>query len=186
MKTTQRAGQPQPSSKKLIRKWVKQKWEERWDHCLDSIAENPAHGHELGYPRDKLHQGFRIAESSLVVQLRTEKAGFAAFLHARRVSDMISPACQGGWRRQDPKHVIIFCPNHARNRRSLYEAAGTDRYQGTMSTGKGLRAVARWARSEGLLLQFSLAKVQIDRVEGRVLNDGDNEDEAEAEAPEQD
>ena len=41
-----------------------------------------------------------------------------------------------------------------------------------MSTGKGLRAVARWVMSEGLLLQFSLANEQIHRVEGRInIND---------------
>ena len=88
---------------------------------------------------------------------------------------MVSPACQCGWRRQDPKQIIIFCPNHARNRRSLYEAARTDRYQEIMSTGKGLRAVARCVMSEGLLAQFSLAKEQIDLLEGRTGNDGDGE-----------
>ena len=64
-----------------------------------------------------------------------------------------------------------------------------------MSTGKGLRAVARWVMSKGLLSQFWLAKEQIDRVESRVINDGDgdgigvedgdNEDEDEEEASEQ-
>ena len=67
---------------------------------------------------------------------------------------MASPACQCGWRRQDPKHIIIFCPNDARNCRRSYEAAGTDRYQETMSTGNGFWAVARWVMSEGLFSQF--------------------------------
>ena len=66
-----------------------------------------------------------------------------------------------------------------------------------MSTGKGLQAVARWVMSEGLLSQFSLAKEQVDWVEGRATNDsgsegdevgdGDDGDETEAGvgAPEQ-
>ena len=114
----------------------------------------------------------------MVIQLRTEKVGSAAFLHARHVPDVISPACQWRWRRQDPKHVIVFCPHHARNRRRLFEAAGTDRWQEVLSTGKGLRAVARWVMDEGLLAQFSLAKEQIDRVEGRTREDNDNDDSA--------
>lgn len=64
-------------------------------------------------------------------------------LQASRVPDVVSPACQCNWRRQDPKNIIIFCPDRTRNRRVLYEAAGTDRYKKSMSTGKGIRALAR-------------------------------------------
>ena len=53
---------------------------------------------------------------------------------------------------------------NARNRRNLYEAAGTSQYRELMSTGKDLRAVARWVMSEGPL---SLTKEQINHVEGR-------------------
>lgn len=69
----------------------------------------------------------------------------------------------------------MLCPNHAHNRRRLFEAAGTDRYQDILSTGKGLRAVARWVMNEGLLAQLSLAKEQIDGVEGRTRDNDDND-----------
>lgn len=130
--------------------------------------------------------GLRKAESSLAIQLRTEKIGFAAFLHTCRVPDIVSLACQCGWRREDPIHVIIFCPNRGRSRRDLYEAAGTSRYKEIMSTGKGLRAVTRWVMDKKILLQFSLAKEQIDRIEkgpnignddGNDANDGDSDGE---------
>ena len=62
------------------------------------------------------------------------------------------------------------------NRRSLYEAAGTSQYWELMSTGKGLRAVAQWVMSEGLLSQFSLAKEQIDCAEDRAREDDDDDD----------
>lgn len=58
----------------------------------------PAHNRELGRPRDRVHQGLRKAESSIVIQLRSEKRGFAVFLRARRAPDVVSPACQCGWR----------------------------------------------------------------------------------------
>ncbi|MCJ1272053.1 hypothetical protein MMC22_011960, partial [Lobaria immixta] len=57
-------------------------------------------------------------------------------------------------------------------RQKLQEEAGTNRYQEILSTGKGLRAVARWVMNEGLLAQLSLAKEQIDLVEGRTSHDG--------------
>ena len=44
--------------------------------------------------------------------------------------------------------------------------------------GKGLREVARWVMSEGLLDQFSLAKEQSEWVEGRERG-GEGEDEGE-------
>ena len=66
--------------------------------------------------------------------------------------------------------------------------AGTDRYVEIMSTGKGLRAVARWVMSERLLSQFSLAKEQIDRAEGRVgdrIGEEEGEEEEEEEEEEE-
>ena len=56
-----------------------------------------------------------------------------------------------------------------------YEAAGNNRYEEMMSTGKGLRAVTRWTMSEGLPGQFSLAKDQRDRAEGRGSRDDSDE-----------
>ena len=99
----------------------------------------------------------------MAIQFRTRKVGFAAFFHTCRVPDVLSPACQYGWRRQDPKHVIVFCPNHALTRNRLYKKAGTQQYQEMLSTKKGLRAVARWVMRKGLLHQFLLAKEQIDQ-----------------------
>ena len=74
---------------------------------------------------------------------------------------------------KDVKHIIIFCPDRAHNRQKLYEEAGTNRYHGILSTGKGLRAVARWVMNEGLSTQFSLAKEHIDLLEGRTSTGGD-------------
>ena len=56
---------------------------------------------------------------------------------------------------------------HAIDETYLFEAAGTDRHREILSTGKVLRAMAQWVMGEGLLAQFSLAKEQIDQVEGR-------------------
>ena len=107
-----------PSGKNMVRKWAMEKWEKSWKHHLDTVSRSkrtPAHNEVFGHQRDKLHQGLRKAESSLAIQLRTEKIGFAAFLHARKVPHIISLACQCGWRRQNPKHVIVFCLDCARN-----------------------------------------------------------------------
>lgn len=94
----------------------------------------PAHGGL--WHCGKLHRGLHKAESSLAIQLRTE-VGFAAFLHARRVPGVLSPACQCGWRRQDPKHIIMFCPDHAATRDRLFEEAGTRQCEVMLAAKKG-------------------------------------------------
>lgn len=169
------------SRRKIVKKWAIQRWRERWEHYLPTVPpakRTPAHDGELGRRREKLHEGLHEIGSLLAIQLRTGKIGFTTFLHARRVPDVISPACQCGWRWEDPKHVVIFCPNRARNHRNLYEAARTNRYREILSTGKGLRAVARWVMNEGLLARFPPAKEKIDRAEGRTREDGEEEGEA--------
>lgn len=78
--------------------------------------------------RDKLHQGRRKEESSLG-DPTAHQEDWARSLSPRlqKSPDMISLSCQCGCRQQDPKRVIAYCPNHARNRRKLYEAVGTNR-----------------------------------------------------------
>lgn len=93
---------------------------------------------------------------------------------------MLSLACQCGWRRQDPKHIIVFCPDHMATRDKLYEEAGTQQYLEMLSTRRGLRAVARWMMRESLLCQFLLAREQMDRAE-RGATEGENAVEEEEE-----
>ena len=136
-------------------------------NTVSSTKKTPAHNEELGQQQDKLHQGLCKAESFLAIQLRMEKVGFAVFFHACRVPGVISLACRCGWQKENPKHVIIFCPDQVHHRCRLYKAAGTNQYEQMMSMGKGLQAVARWVISKSLLGQFSLAKKQSNWVEGK-------------------
>lgn len=119
----------------MMRRWAKKRRKKRWERYLDTVPITKitsAHDRDLGRQQNKLHQGLRKVESSLAIQLRTEKVVFVAFFHARRVYGVISLAvlvCQCGWRRQDPKHMVTFRENHSINRRTLYEAAGMERYR---------------------------------------------------------
>ena len=107
-----------------------------------------------------------MVSESTVMSRRLRKWGSRRFV-CPQSPDVVAPACRSGCPRQNPKHVLMFCPDHARNRPKLFEAAGTYKYREILSTGNGLRAVARWVMSEGVLTQCSLAKEQTDRVEGR-------------------
>ena len=69
--------------------------------------------------------------------------------------------------------MIIFCPDHTLIRNRLFEKVGTQWYSEMLSTRKDLKAVARWAMTEGLLHQFSLTKEQIDQTEREAAEEED-------------
>ena len=69
-----------------------------------------------------LHLNRAKAESWVVVQIRTEKIGFAQFLHRQRVPAASSPACDCRWHSQTAKHIIRYCTLRPHRRRTLEEA----------------------------------------------------------------
>ena len=93
--------------------------------------------------RLKLHEDLAKAESALAVQIRSEKMGFAKFLHTRRVPGVTSPACDCGWHSQTANHIIRWCPlRNDRNR--LLANAETEDYRVLITTPKGLKLTTKW------------------------------------------
>ena len=95
-----------------------------------------------------------------MVQIRTEKIGFQAFLAQRRVPG-VSPECECGEAVQTPKHVILACPNASEGRAEWLQRAGTSDYRVLTSTRKGLRMLAQRIMGLGLLQQFNLAREMV-------------------------
>ena len=102
-----------------------------------SYTRNPAHHQDLGRLRDKLHQGLRNAESSLAIQLCTKKTGFAGFLHARRVPDVIFPASTATKQKERKvglsllAYVCCFPTQHHRTPRLAIQLAIEDKSSST-------------------------------------------------------
>jgi hypothetical protein len=95
-----------------------------------------------------------------MVQIRTEKIGFRAFLAQRRVPG-VSPECECGEAVQTPKHIVLACPNTSGGRTEWLERAGTVDYRVLTSTRKGLRMLAQRIMGLGLLQQFNLAREMV-------------------------
>ena len=140
-----------------IRDWKQQRWREIWEDYQNSIppekVRSPAQmvTHDY-YP--KIHLGISKATTSLITQIRTEKIGLNAFLTERRVPNR-TPECSCGNMRQTAKHILMYCPEYAENRESLYEAAGTRNYSKMLATPRGAKAAANWLQKANLLPQFS-------------------------------
>ena len=148
----------------LVRDWQKAAWEAVWAQYQAGIPEerrSPAQRGDLWSNRSSLHEGLAKAESSALTQLRTEKIGLAHFLHICRVPGVLSPACECGWRKQDVRHVLLFCPRLENKRQTLLEKSGTADLREMLTTPRGAKAAARWLISIGLLEQFSLAREQL-------------------------
>ena len=153
----------QRQKKRLLEKHFFEKWRLSWEsyqrkHDRNRTAAQMAS--LLKKERLDLHGNLAKAESSLAVQIRTEKIGFAQFLHRQRVPAVTSPACDCGWHSQTAKHIVRYCSLRPHRQRML-EEAGTMDYRKIVSTPKGLKAVTSWLMKLGLLSQFSLAAEEL-------------------------
>ena len=134
-------------------------WKDRWKiytgnlRTTDTVA---AQAEPLSKKRLKVHEKLSKAESTLTTQIRTEKIGFADFLHKRKVPGVDSPRCPCGWHRQTAKHVIMFC-RLMNNRADMLQAAGSNDYTWLMQSSKAMKTITRWLMKHSLLAQFSLA-----------------------------
>ncbi len=105
--------------------------------------------------RLKLHNQLKKAESSLTTQIRTEKIGFASFLHRRKVLGVESAFCRCGWSNQTAKHVIMFCPLMS-DRNQLFKDVDINDYHVMTHSSKKLKTIVKWLMQHDLLQQFSL------------------------------
>ena len=89
------------------------------------------------------------AQSSLVIQLRTGKIGFRAFLHKMRVPDVDDPLCKNCEEGEEMtvEHVLMRCQRWSELRKECFEKAfkpnKTPSLEGLLGIRKGYLATAR-------------------------------------------
>ncbi len=150
--------------KKATKEWCSSAWSTLWTKYQIGIPESqraPAQEGDLGTERRALHTGLAKAESSVLTQMRTGKIGLAHFLYTCRVPEILTAGCECGWRKQDVRHVLMFCPRFADRRQALIDAAGTNDLHRMLTTPKGAKVATKWLILTGLLGQFSLASEQL-------------------------
>ena len=142
-----------------IKKHFADTWQNRWINYQQSVRGDPVAAQSEPLHRKKrlkLHEDLVKAESALAVQIRSEKIGFAKFLHTRRVPGVTSPECDCGWHSQTANHIIRWCP--LRNDRDrLLANAETEDYRVLTTTSKGLKLTTKWLMQQNLLTQYALA-----------------------------
>ena len=106
----------------------------------------------------KLHDRLRKAESSMLVQARTEKIGLVSFLKRMNVLGITSGNCRCGSGEETVKHVVLYCSLEDHRRDELRSVDNQLDYQQLTYTAEGARRLSRWLIFSGRLPQFSLAR----------------------------
>ncbi|KAJ2898375.1 hypothetical protein MKZ38_003966 [Zalerion maritima] len=128
-------------------------WKARWEAVKEAEGpqrrrNEPADIPEFTDRSLRKYKTLRKHESSALTQIRTGKIGLKAFLFQCRVPDVITPYCGCGGR-ETAAHVILYCPQLARQRdglnRDLRRPLRTrrDLEEATSENGPA-QTVARW------------------------------------------
>jgi hypothetical protein len=151
--------------KKKAKEYATANWGQKW-----STSDKGAHSRAL-QPKPGEETFLRLARmprawSSLVIQLRTGKIGFRAFLHQRKVPGVEDPTCKDCDAGEDMTvdHVLLRCNKWRDLRRECLQSAGYTRDQALLpdllNTRKGCLAAARMVWKTGLLEQFKACDLE--------------------------
>lgn len=133
-----------------------------WDNYRDgrrraSLLNYPGLDHAWGRSVSDLYEGLTRAESSMLLQIRTEAIGLNSHLHKIGRSD--TPNCLCGAERQTAAHLIASCPLLDEHRRTL----STDGESLTQlpSDKTRVRELVSWA-----IRHFPIQAYEAERIQG--------------------
>ena len=149
--------------KTVVNECLMKSWAHRWKAYQErSIREfNWAAEAELSAYRLWGHTNMSKAESSLLMQLRTEWIELTAFLHDRTVSEYENPECSCRWRHQTVKHVIMHCKLYECERQQLFMITCNTDYRMLLQHAHLARMITWWFIKRNFFPQFSMIKEQI-------------------------
>ena len=114
-----------------MKSWCRRKSDERWQATWHAETKGRVTYRYVTTPTKnvlRLHEGLSKSQSSLLVQLRTEKIGLRDFLFHRGVPDVPDPMCTCREGRQTVRHVLLTCRlfKDLRRRELGHDAGRTD------------------------------------------------------------
>jgi hypothetical protein len=140
-----------------IKKNCQERWQIRWQ-----MGEKGQHLRELvpcpTKAVHKLHAGRTKPESAILIQLRTGKIGFNAFLYERRVPGVWGRRCTCERGAMTVRHVLLACPKWQDTRQD-YALIRKD-IKWALTTREGTSKAIGFVLQTGLLEQFRLYACQ--------------------------
>ncbi|CCF40032.1 zinc knuckle [Colletotrichum higginsianum] len=105
----------------------------------------------------QLHEGLSKRQSSILVQMRTEKIGLKDFLFNRRVPDATDANCPCREGRQTVSHILLRCRRHRQLRRQeLGSIPGRHNLRAVLNERKAAAKVIRFMEQTEILGQFRI------------------------------
>lgn len=135
---------------------VVKEWKERWDSSSKPRV-SVASRDPPGKGRLKLHEGLAKAESSVLVQARTDVIGLREYLHRRKVPTISSPYCEGcGGDRfcETPAHLLVACERE--NERRTWRRSTS--FKAMVSDPLLVKRTTSWIIKSARIGQFQLAR----------------------------
>jgi len=104
-----------------------------------------------------LRTGMTKAESSVLMQARTEKIGLRAFLFTKKVPEITTPYCECGGGRERLVHLALHCPRERGRFEDLFpDIRNSEDLRNALSSPKEVKAMAQWILSTGRLGMYRL------------------------------
>jgi hypothetical protein len=148
---------------------VLRNWKTRW---RQQVAQPPVRNQTQNSPRSvpqdtepnkyilALHKDLRRAESSILIQARTECIGLHQFLYRRHVPGVDSPNCSCSNEPETVRHLVQYCPLY--ENKEVLNLRGTSLqrvdYRRLISSPEGAKALAKWLIDTGRLGQYAIAR----------------------------
>jgi hypothetical protein len=148
-----------------IRKWAYKQWTIAWEKHRDKIPPDKRPTAYRSRMHPSKHEGLTRAESSLVIQLYTEKTGLRAFIYNCKVPG-ITATCTCRHLQQTVKHAMLFCPDQG-DYTTFLTTPGSTNLHYILSNRDALCKTLPWFLRQGLLPQFQLALPVLTAIEDR-------------------
>jgi hypothetical protein len=149
--------------REIVHETIAKEWKRRWEKGLEDA--NRRRGRAVvpadappNIKRLELHEKLRKEESSLLIQMRTEKIGLRAFLFERKVPEVMTPACECGNGYETALHVAAYCRKETSARRELPFAMHSERdYRTAMERPERAAILVRWFMRRRRTREFAIA-----------------------------
>ncbi|KAI1003156.1 hypothetical protein K3495_g5049 [Podosphaera aphanis] len=104
----------------------------------------------------KLHDNLTRAQSSIVVQIRSEHSGLKSYLFRRKVPGVDNPRYPCGYPSESVKHAVMACPLKANGRAEVWRKAKNRSFEVMMNNPEDLGRITQWILDQGWFEQFRL------------------------------
>ena len=104
------------------------------------------------------HIGLKKHESTLLIQLRTDKIDFNVFLYEMKVLDILSPNCDcSREENMTVEHVLLKCPKWSTEREELIHSLRTIDIKEILTSKKRTKTAVKMIQRTKILNQFKRA-----------------------------